>query len=169
MRIGVVKNFIIILAVFGLSACATVDERFANPVDVKHPGMQVFLDYQKAINSESKFDDEKKAFFSEQARMKIATTMGWHRLVYTASFRALKSGSCDEISILSETANRILVSCKGPYSYVSAFGFGSDERMHLRVNVRKNKMGWYIDTSGLTHTMGNGKSVSRSLGLKFPK
>ena len=57
------KNFIIILAVFGLSACATVDERFANPVDVKHPGMQVFLDYQKAINSESKFDDEKKAFF----------------------------------------------------------------------------------------------------------
>ena len=157
----------IALSVLFLYSCATVDERFTQPEDATHPGMQVFLSYQKAITSDSKFDDELKAFFSAAGQKRIAATQGWHRLVYTASFRALKDGSCDEITILKQSATRILVSCKGPYYYHSAFGFSRDEKMHLRVNVRKVANAWYIDTASLKHTMDGGQSVPRSIGLKF--
>ncbi len=165
----IVRNFLSFVSVIVLCSCATMDQRFANQEDLAHPGMQVFLDYQKSINTESDFDDEIKSFFSEAGRKKIESTKGWNRLVYSASFRALKFGSCDELSILSQTSSTILVSCKGPYAYRSAFGFGREESMHLRVYVRKNSQDWYIDTAGLTHTMDGGQSVPRSIGLKFPK
>ena len=165
----IVRNFLSFVSVVVLCACATMDQRFANQEDLAHPGMQVFLDYQKSINTESDFDDDIKSFFSDAGRKKIKMTKGWNRLVYSASFRALKFGSCDELSILNQALSSILVSCKGPYRYHSAFGFSREESMHLRVYVRKNSQGWYVDTAGLTHTMDGGKSVPRSIGLKFPK
>ena len=165
----IVRNFLSFVSVVFLCSCATMDQRFANQEDLVHPGMQVFLDYQKAINTESDFDDDMKSFFSDAGRKKIKMTKGWNRLVYSASFRALKLGSCDEIAILSQASSSILVSCKGPYAYRSAFGFGREETMHLRVYVRRDSQGWYIDSSGLTHTMDGGQSVPRSIGLKFPK
>ena len=164
-----VKHLITLASILALYSCATIDQRFANQDDAIHPGMQVFLDYQKAITIESDFDDEIKSFFSDAGRKKIELTKGWHRLVYSASFRALKFGSCDELSILNQASNFILVSCKGPYSYRSAFGFGREETMHLRVYVRRDSQGWYIDSAGLTHTMDGGQSVPRSIGLKFSK
>ena len=165
----IVRHFVSFAAILALCSCATIDDRFRNPDDAIHPGMQVFLEYQKAITIESDFDDEIKSFFSDAGRKKIESTKGWNRLVYSASFRALKLGSCDEIAILSQASSSILVSCKGPYAYRSAFGFGREETMHLRVYVRRNSQGWYIDSSGLTHTMDGGQSVPRSIGLKFPK
>ena len=164
-----VKHFITLVSILALYSCATIDQRFANQDDAIHPGMQVFLDYQQAITTDSEFDDGIQSFFSEAGRKKIAASQGWHKLVYTASFRGLKSGSCDELSILNQSSNFILVSCKGPYAYRSAFGFGREETMHLRVYVRKNSQGWYVDNGGLTHTMDGGQSVPRSIGLKFPK
>ena len=164
-----IKGFVFSISVLVLFSCAVVDKRFSNPEDAVHPGMLVFLNYQKAINSESKFDDEIQLFFSEVGRKRIQASQGWNRLVYSASFRALKDGSCDEMSIASQSSANILVSCKGPYFYSSAFGFSRQETMHLRVNVRKVGQGWYIDTAGLTHTMDGGNSVPRSTGLKFSK
>jgi|GEM_PF-969944 len=163
------RNFVFSISVLALFSCATVDKRFADPEDAVHPGVQVFLDYQKSINSESEFDDEMQLFFSEAGRRRIQATQGWNRLVYSSSFRALKWGSCDDISILKQSSNSILVSCKGPFTYRSAFGFSRQETMHLRVNVRKVGQGWYVDTAGMTHTMDGGNSVPRSIGLKFPK
>ena len=165
----IVRHFVSLAAILALCSCATIDDRFSNPDDAIHPGMQVFLEYQKAITIESDFNDEIKSFFSDAGRKKIESTKGWNRLVYSASFRALKLGSCDEIAILSQASSSILVSCKGPYAYRSAFGFGREETMHLRVYVRRDSQGWYIDSSGLTHTMDGGQSVPRSIGLKFPK
>lgn len=161
------RNFVVVWSILFLYSCATVDERFTKPEDAIHPGMQVFLNYQKAIASGSDFDDEVKVFFSEAGQKRIAASQGWHKLVYTASFRALKAGSCDEIAILKESPGRILVSCKGPYLYQSAFGFSRDETMHLRVNIRKVANTWYMDTASLKHTMDGGQSVPRSIGLKF--
>ena len=43
----------------------------------------------------------------------------------------------------------------------------SNERMHLRVNLRLIDDVWYLDKAGLTHTMGGGKVSPRSMGLKF--
>ena len=163
------RNLVVLMSVLALFSCVTVDERFADPEDAIHPGMQVFLNYQKVINSDSEFDDEIQLFFSEAGRKRIQATQGWNRLVYSSSFRALKWGSCDDISILKQSSNSILVSCKGPFTYRSAFGFSRQETMHLRVNVRKVGQGWYIDTAGLTHTMDGGNSVPRSTGLKFSK
>ena len=165
----IVRNFLSLAAILALCSCATVDDRFSNPDDAIHPGMQVFLEYQKAITIESDFDDEIKSFFSDAGRKKIESTKGWNRLVYSASFRAIKQGSCNDLSILQQSMSSILVSCKGPYAYRSAFGFGREEVMHLRVYVRKVGQDWYIDTAGLTHTMDGGQSVPRSIGLKFPK
>ncbi len=164
---AMIKNCAVVLSVLFLYSCATVDDRFVKPEDADHPGMKVFLDFQKAITSDSKFDDEIKAFYSAAGQKRIAATQGWHKLVYTASFRALKAGSCDEIAIIKESPKRILVSCKGPFLYQSAFGYSRDETMHLRVNVRKVANDWYMDTAGLRHTMDGGQSVSRSIGLKF--
>ena len=161
------RNFVFSISILALFSCATVDKRFTDPEDAVHPGVQVFLDYQKSINSESEFDDEMQLFFSEAGRRRIQATQGWNRLVYSSSFRALKWGSCDDISILKRSLNSILVSCKGPFTYRSAFGFSSQEMMHLRVNVRKVGQGWYIDTAGMTHTMDGGNSVPRSTGIKF--
>ena len=162
-----IKSCAVMLSVVFLYSCATIDKRFAKPEDAVHPGMQVFLNYQKTITSDSAFDDEIKAFFSQAGQKRIAATQGWHKLVYTASFRALKLGSCDEIAILNESPERILVSCKGPYLYKSAFGYSREETMHLRVNIRKVADTWYIDTASLKHTMDGGQSVPRSIGLKF--
>ena len=165
----VIKGFVVGAFVLVLYSCATVDKRFSNPEDVVHPGIQAFLNYQKKINSDSEFDDEMQLFFSEAGRKRIQAAQGWNRLVYSSSFRALKWGSCDDISILKQSSSSILVSCKGPFTYRSAFGFSRQEMMHLRVNVRKVGQGWYIDTAGLTHTMDDGNSVPRSTGLKFSK
>jgi hypothetical protein len=164
-----VKRFIVPVFVLGLYSCATVDKRFSNPEDAVHPGMQVFLDYQASINSDSGFDDGVPLFFSEAGQKKIEASQGWNRLVYSSTFRALKNGSCEALSIIKQSPNRILISCKGPYFYSSPFGFSSEEKMHLRVYVRKSNQRWSIDTAGLTHTMDGGNSVPRSAGLKFPK
>ena len=84
------RNFVFSISVLALFSCATVDKRFADPEDAVHLGVQVFLDYQKSINSESEFDDEMQLFFSEAGRRRIQATQGWNRLVYSSSFRALK-------------------------------------------------------------------------------
>lgn len=150
-----------------LLACATLDERFANQEDIQHPAMQVFLAYKEVAQANDDFNDEVKAFFSEVGQKRIEQTMGWHRLVFSASHRALSNGDCEQISIDSQSVNHVLISCKGPYTFKSAFGLKSEETMHLRVDVRKIKGEWHIDTSGLTHTMQGGESVPRSIGRKY--
>lgn len=156
-----------LLAAIVLTSCATVDKRFSNTDDKQHPAMQVFLDYKKASSASEKFSDEIKAFFSPASQRRIDTTMGWHKLVFTTSYKALRLGDCDSINIIENLSNSILISCKGPYNYQSAFGYSSDETMHLQVYVKKQAEQWYISTGGLTHTMDSGKSVPRSTGIKF--
>ena len=161
------KVSICLLLAVVLSSCASIDKRLVNAADAEHPGMQVFLAYAEAVNTSEEIDDNVKSFFSKHARTRIETTKGWHRLVYTSSYRALKDGECESITISARSQSKILVSCEGPFVFKSAFGYKSDETMHLRVNVVRSAEGWTIDTSGLTHTMNGGKSVDRSMGLKF--
>ncbi len=167
--ISCLRRFSLLIAVtLLLASCASVDTRFANQEHRQHPGMDVFLDYMEASQKSESLDDVRQ-YFSSQAKRTIDTTKGWHKLTVTSSYRGLKNGQCDEISILSQTNSLILVSCKGPFTFRSVFGYQSDETMHLRVNVSYDRVqdGWFIYNSGLTHTMGGGESVSRSTGIKF--
>ncbi len=150
-----------------LSGCAAVDARLVNPEDGEHPGYKAFAAFEKAAQKHEAFDEQVIAYYLPSLREGIATSMGWHRLVYSASHQALRQGSCEEIYLQSITESSVLVNCKGPFEFVSHFGFKSQETMHLRTYVRKEGDQWYIARSGLFHTMGAGSSVPRSIGLKF--
>lgn len=161
------KRAFLLLLSLTLFACASVDKRFTDPEHRGHPAMQVFLDYDKAVKASDEFNDELKAFFSASDQKKIAATMGWQRLVYTTSYKGLKQGVCEDIAITQQSITSVLISCKGPFTYQSAFGYSRQETMELRVFVRKVIDQWYISSSGMKHTMDGGESVPRSTGIKF--
>ena len=46
----IVRNFLSLAAILALCSCAIVDDRFSNPDDAIHPGMQVFLEYQNIVD-----------------------------------------------------------------------------------------------------------------------
>lgn len=165
-----VKKFLGLLSVVLLASCASMDQRFANVEDRAHPGVKVFLDYQSAVKKSQQFDETLHGYFSPSMRPRFKDMIGWHKLVYTASFRALRLGDCESIYITEDFPDRILVNCEGPYLYESPFGYSREESMHLRVYIVRISEGeWVIGRSGLTHTMDGGESVSRSTGLKFRK
>lgn len=165
-----VKKIVGLLLMVLLVSCASMDQRFADVEDRAHPGVKVFLDYQSAAKKSQQFDKELQAYFSPSTQQRFADMIGWQKLVYSASFRALHLGDCESIYITENFPDRILVNCEGPYLYESPFGYSREERMHLRVYIVRISEGeWAIGRSGLTHTMDGGESVSRSTGLKFRK
>ena len=150
-----------------ISSCVTYDARFENIEHAKHPSIKVFLEFEKAVKEVKSFDEKLIAFFSPKARREIETKKGWYKLVYTASYRALRDGTCETITIIKQSISSVLISCTGDYKFKSPFGMTSNERMHLRVYLRLINDIWYLDKAGLTHTMGGGKVSPRSMGLKF--
>lgn len=162
-----VKRGVLLLLSVSLFACASVDNRFADAEHRAHPAMKVFLDYDKAAKNSDEFNEKLIAFFSASDQKRIAATMGWQKLVYTSSYRALKDGECEEIAIAEKKPSRVSISCKGPFTFRSAFGYKREETMELRVSVREVAGQWYIGTSGMRHTMDGGESVPRSTGIKF--
>lgn len=156
-----------LLIFFFISSCVTYDARIKNIEHAQHPSVKVFLEFEKEVKNTKTFDQGLMSFFSPKARREIETKKGWYRLVYTSTYRALRDGVCETINIIKESRSNVLLSCKGDYKFKSVFGMSSNERMHLRVNLRLIDDVWYLDKAGLTHTMGGGKVSPRSMGLKF--
>ena len=165
-NIMLLKIFPSLLFLF-ITSCSTFDARFIDSGHAKHPAVRVFLDFEKEVENKNTFEDKLKVFFSPKAIREIETKKGWYRLVYTSSFRALRDGSCEQISLIKKSHSHVLLSCKGPYKFKSPLGLSSNEKMHLKVNIRLFNGNWYLDKAGLTHTMAGGKTAPRSMGLKF--
>ena len=161
------KGVFVLSAVLLIQGCSTTDTRLANPEHGEHPAYKAFVAYSKTVSKHEAFDETVLTHFLPSQQGTISGSMGWYRLVYSASHQALRQGSCDEIYLQSITDVSVLLNCKGPFEYISHFGFKSQETMHLRTYIRKEGERWYIGRSGLFHTMGAGNSVPRSIGLKF--
>ena len=158
----------ILLSLLILSVgCTTVDTRLVNPEHAEHPAYKAFVAYSRTVSANEEFNAEVIDHFLPSLHETIEGSMGWYRLAFSASHQALRHGSCEEVYLQAVTPGSVLLNCKGPFEFVSHFGFKSQETMHLRTYIQKEGERWYIGRSGLFHTMGAGKSVPRSIGLKF--
>ena len=165
---SMVRGFLAVGILAGLlHGCAAVDTRVVNPEHAEHPAYKAFVAYSKTVSKHEAFDDSVIAHFLPSLQGPIAESMGWYRLVFSSSHQALRQGKCEEIYLQSITESSVQLNCKGPFEFVSHFGFKSQETMHLRTYIRQEQGQWYIGRSGLFHTMGAGNSVPRSIGLKF--
>ncbi len=156
-----------LLMIFFIHSCVMYDARFDNIDYARHPSVKTFLKFEKEVKNTKIFEDKLMVFYSPKARREIETKKGWYKLVYTSSYRALRDGYCEKITLIRQSRSNVLLSCKGPYKFNSPFGLSSNEKMHLRVNLRLYNGIWYLDKAGLTHTMAGGKTSPRSMGLKF--
>lgn len=159
-------NRIAILCLFlGLTGCAT-GPNFLQPEDESHPAMVLFLEYINGVKQASSFDEVVDPFFHPSQRAKIDKALGWHKFAYSASYRALKGGYCEEVWLEKETVSRVVLFCNGSYSYVSPILGERTESLALKLFINKRGENWYIGRSGMKHFNGDGIS-QKAYGLKF--
>ncbi|MBT8140659.1 MAG: hypothetical protein KJP25_12900 [Gammaproteobacteria bacterium] len=154
-----------VAAVILVSGCTLIDRRFENPADRNHPAMQVFLAYNKAVRQAESFAEIYRDFYPESQWELIEGTMGWARLAYSASFKGLKTGKCNELSLLRRGPQRAEILCKGVYRIPNNLMQGKEFGMEIKVIALKSGDRWYLGRSGMKHETGLGNYAA--FGIKF--
>ena len=151
-----------------LSACTSQLPKYSmDDATNNHPATQRFIAFSEQAKTAETYGEMLTTFYTPATQQHIAKQLGWRKFLYSAAYRALKSGNCESIQ-LKPLGGRVQIDCSGSMIVSSMFVADQQQSLHLRVYMVQQKGQWFMDKSGYVATnLATLPATFNKAGMKF--
>ncbi|MDB4631389.1 hypothetical protein OAF61_02735 [Pseudomonadales bacterium] len=164
----ITKSIVALITAGCLTACISPTPKYTmNKQTSAHPATERFTAFANAAKTAKSHDELLERFYTAQTQRQISGLIGWRKLLYSSSYRALKRGTCESIE-LKVLGPQVQIDCFGTMIVPSMFLGDQQHRMHLRVYLVQEQSQWYLAQAGYVSVVpGELSNGFTRAGLRF--